>query len=52
MVQLLADGGGARDKVDNYECTPIRWAASYGHGVVVKLLIGMGADKDRADNGG
>ena len=52
MVQLLADGGGAKDKVNDYGHTPILCAAENGHGDVVKLLIGMGADKDMANISG
>ena len=47
MVQLLAEMGGAKDKVDEDGRT-----AYNGHVDVVKLLIGMNADMDKADNGG
>ena len=38
--------------VDDGGMTPIQWAARYGHGDVVRLLMELGADIHKANNYG
>lgn len=43
MVKLLiATGQVEVDSKDSYGCTPLLWAASDGHEVVVRLLLEIG----------
>ena len=52
VVQLLTDGGGDKDKVDENGRTPILRAAWKGHGDVVRRLMELGADLNKADKYG
>ena len=54
MVELLLERGNIDpNHPDKYDLTPLRWAALYGHGRVVKLLLEReDVDPDRQNKNG
>ncbi len=52
IVRLLLEKGAYIEATNNYDSTPLKWAAQRGHEAIVKLLLEKGANIEAKDNDG
>jgi len=49
-TRILLDAGAKVNARDAEECTPLHWAAEYGHSSIARILLQHGADVDARDH--
>ena len=47
-LRILLKSGADVNIVDNFKCSPLHFASSYGHLEMAELLLDAGAEKDQS----